>query len=864
MLSSELDLLLRTSRGNVPQIVRYHIFTQHELTGDDHQFLERHREQLEQPDLVDWLCRRPPNPAAIVRSLLRKTSLEDFAKRWLLGCGSLAACLDPDVFDDLVEQMRSCEDVFIWWSWAQHLRTGCDLYRRLLGGSSESPALAHALFPFRRDEKRLVSALRELVRTGKAPDGSELPTSPWLDSASDEPEDAPAVAAASESLRCRAKITAFLERQNLLSHLDPRDTLPESVRFSVESEVLRFDTPEHFFLSLALRWPDPSARAWYVRQFLGAARRGARWDHLVEEMLGSKRMRVEARRGHTADASVASAVLEQVAIDSWSLPEPAPWLGSAVFGRLKTGSAEEWLLAFGYLDRVASMGRPDERAVLLWEDLCRSDIPVLAEVGPGHAVVGILRDAPPPPAPGDDFDAKVLSYAPLLRKVVFGGGGHFILFRRLASLPRTPERAKRMLAMALEHPDLFGEVPASVWEEVVDLAGPTAPEHLPEVEEFLHLIRTDDTKDNEVTSTGVPTAEQLHRTAERARANQRAAVRVYRRLAGPEAETSLRQWVRAPLEQGPAPRRSLGLHHVRHNLGVVPEALDEDLRATIAGRIESLGFAELASLHEGAPDWVSAARVAEVALAEVSNDSVEWTRLVDRPRSWLSRPIVMARVAFAANDHELGCLIDWLRKNGARESDLLPLLLARVKRDDRHALSAIVSELARQLGETLSSGTLWKRHGPHVIRSLLKDGAWAILLGAVQRSVQGNKPLTEIDHERYKTIVPAAHEAMAVVILGHLGEALRAADGHTSGRALRTLLALHAPSRLSGRLHGMRKLARFSVDVGELFDLNLRMMRHGTGRDATLADLESALAIWFEQGESEHTGGEQGAMNAAQ
>lgn len=105
----------------------------------------------------------------------------------------------------------------------------------------------------------------------------------------------------------------------------------------MKDEVLRFDTPEYFFLSLSLRWPDPAALPWYARQFLGAAERGARWDHLLDEMLGSTGVAVESRKGHTSDTSVASAVLERVAIDSWSLPESAPWLGSVVLQKDEDG-----------------------------------------------------------------------------------------------------------------------------------------------------------------------------------------------------------------------------------------------------------------------------------------------------------------------------------------------------------------------------------------------------------------------------------------------------------------------------------------------------------------------------------------------
>ena len=862
MHSSELDVLLRTSRGNVPQIVRNYIFTQDELSDADHAFLDRHRAQLNEEDLLNWLCRRPPNSGSILKLLLRKVTSEDLALRWAISSGSVATWLSPEVFDDLVEHMRPSVELFLWWSWAKHIQTGCALYRKLLAeDSSEAPALAYALFPLRRDERRLLGSLRDLVRTGKGLDGAQLPTSPWTHSKPEPSDLDPSAAGERETLTRKARIVAFLERQELLSHLDPRDVLPERVRFSVEDEVLRFNTPEYFFLSLALRWPNPAARQWYARQFLDAAGRGARWEDLLDEMLGSRNVAVESRRGHTSDTAVASAVLEQVAIESWGLPNCAPWLGSVVLGRMKTGSPEEWELAFAYLDRLLRIGRPDPEMRLLLMELRRADIPLLANVSTGRVVVGILQDAPLPAVVDDAFDAKLLSYAPLLRPFSFGDG-YLVPFRRLASMPRTAERAKRLLTMALEYTDLFHEAPGSVWEEIADLAGPIAPDRLPEVEEFLHLIReVDPPEREETTSTGVPSAEHLHQVAERARINDLVAIRVYRRLVGPDAEEMLRRWVWSPLEEEPSKRRPGALNHVFHNLKLVPEALDADLRATIRGFVDRFDFAELAELHESALEWASAERVAEAAQANVADPSVDWSWFLDRPRSWMSKQLLFARTT-VASEHEFRRILEWLRENGCREQELLPVLLAKAQKEHRED-SALWDVCARQLGETLSSGSLWTRHGPHTIRSLLADGAWAILLGAVRHSAQGNQPLGEMDRERYRTVIGAAHEAMAVVMIERLRDALRIADGDVANRALRTLLALHAPGRLSKRLYSLRKLASFSADVRELFEINVRMMRHGSARDATFTDLECALRIWFEAEVPDNAGGERNAENAA-
>lgn len=86
------------------------------------------------------------DPRSIVDLLLRKVTPEEVASRWGIQSGSLAGLVVPEEIDDLVERMHSSVDVLFWWHWAQHLRTGCELYRKVLSGSSVGRLRLHARY----------------------------------------------------------------------------------------------------------------------------------------------------------------------------------------------------------------------------------------------------------------------------------------------------------------------------------------------------------------------------------------------------------------------------------------------------------------------------------------------------------------------------------------------------------------------------------------------------------------------------------------------------------------------------------------------------------------------------------------------
>ncbi|WP_437899248.1 hypothetical protein [Sorangium sp. So ce124] len=859
MQKTELAMLLRVSKGDVLKVA-LHIFQQQKLTKDDHEFLYQHIQALTLDFLMEWIARKPPRSAPIVEALFAQLPQGSQLGWFAASLEGWPARLDPEALEDIAERLRTRVDAACWWDIARHLRGMSPFFHGVLE-RREDCDIAAWLFPHRRDDMACREALRAaaasgdreltsldvLTKIGEGPafhDGTRRDAAGVEEGKAEErdaqlplvPVDAGPPQAV-RTLRGRASVVAWLESRQMLEILSPEDALPAEVPFEISDKLnleLRLGPSEgRYLLTLALHWPGDAAeriraRAWYVAQFLAAARRGVRWSHLVTELVGpSHGFEFEGVfKGHTReDRALAAELLDEIAWASLDGPVVAPWLVQSVYAAFQRGEPDAWERAFRYLDRcfsdpgVLDVDPAEEGRLVI---ACRS----LTDGGfqwmqAGELVGWVLLWAPLPEGADEAFEERLFSYmgkAPTLFNDVP------MQFARRVSFPITPARAARLLAMVLENPNLLRELPASKLSEMAAAVDPLPPDRLPAPEVLLRPYRETSIAD---------------------------AIAAYRRLGGAAADARLHGWAQAPLrwEREGAGENVLGYELPEAPILVslqraqlAPDLLlTEDLKQELAARSRGLPVLPAARVHAQAPWLLDEATLVAIAEARAEEPGERWCRWpdeVDLPASIASA--VRRRARVVADGREFLALARWLARQGEPPADLVSLALDRIAQ--RPMAHDAMDELMRWLATVLSSRTLWEQHGPRVMEVLVQQKAWAAIYKLMRDSARQPDPATGEAASRPK-LLAAMHEALAVVLLRRLKAAIQVSDAETASAALQALVALHPPSRLSRKLYELKGLPSPSPEVSELLALNLRLLRKRTTGEASLSDIDAALSL---------------------
>lgn len=857
MQKTELVTLLRVSKGDVPKVA-LHIFRQQKLTEDDHDFLYQHIQELTPGSLMEWLASDPPRSAPIVDALFAQLPQGSQLEWFAASLEGRAARLEPDVLDDVAERLRTRVDPESWWRIAGHLRGMSPFFHGVLE-RREDCDIAVWLFPHRRDDMKCREALRNAARGGDreltSPDVLKKIGTVFYDSA---PGDTVAVEEgevgkgdgqmpvasvdagprqAARTIRGRASVVAWLESRQMLAILSPEDALPAEVPFG-DSGTLNLGlslgpSEGRYLLTLALHWPGDAAarnraRAWYVAQFLAAARRGVRWSRLVTELVGPSHGRdfEGAFKGHArGDRALAAELLDEIAWASLDEPVVAHWLAQSVYAAFQRGAPDAWERAFRYLDRcladpsVLHVDPAEEsRSVIAYWSVSDGELRWI----PAEELVGwVLQWAPLPKSADDAFEERLFSYQ---EKLPPQFNDIRTQFARRASFPVTPARAARLLAMVLEDPDLLCKLPASKLSEVAAAVDPLPPDRLPAPEVFLRPY---------------------------GQASAADAVAAYLRLGGVAAAARLHDWTREPLRQE---RAEAGEDVLGYGLPETPILmalqraqlapnllLTEDLKQELVARSRGLPVLPAARVHAQAPwllDEATLVAIAEARAEEPGEHWYRWTDEVDLPAS--VAPAGRRRARVVADEREFLALARWLARQGDPPADLVSLALDRIVQ--RPMAHDAMDELMMWLATVLSSRTLWERHGPRVIEVLVQQKAWAAIYKLMHDSARQPDPATGEAVSRPK-LLAAMHEALAVVLLRRLKAAIQVSDAEAASAALQALVALHPPSRLSRKLYELKGLPSPSPEVSELLALNLRLLRKGTTREASLSDIDAALSL---------------------
>ena len=840
MKSRDLAVLLRASKDDAFKVASQ-IFNQDKLDEDDHEFLHEHLHELPLRLLTHWLTRTPPRPGPILAALFAAVPDESSLEGWIVETTIInwPARLEQGVLDDVVDRLLPRLTPWQWWNYAKYLK-GMSPFFHVALDRQEDCELAVLLFPHRRHDGPCRDAMRAAAMRGTVMLASSLQIMEQIghETAGADPAAAKRQSA-SRSLRARASIVVWLKAHDLLRILTPEDALPDELRFSCEGEW-QWVCPERFFLTLALHWPHDGAlkaRAWYIRQFLSAAHRGVPWAHLVLDLVGpGERMPHTGFKGHAqGDPQLAAEVLHEIALASMDGPEVAPWLGLSVLAALDRRVSGAWDLAFQYVDRcladaeLMSRGDPLDQGNLY---RCFEGLEGLSAwvVKAAQIPWQILSRAPLPDPLDDSFLARLLDAWERFsrRSGDPSSRDRLALFNRLTSFPLTREHANRLLAIALGDPDVLGQVERSRLHSIILAADPVPVDRLPDAEAFFGWQWREAPKE---------------------------AIAAYRHLGGVEAEVRIRAWVRGPLDEAkrsPEPAFLEPVIPTLERVQAAPEMLTDELRDELIAWCRRLAIRSLLSVHREAPWFVDEALLVEVVEQRAEAADEEWTdwREVDLPGCL--QPAVRRRAQVIADEREFLALARWLRKQGEPPAELVTLTLRRIEQ------SATVEDRMGHcmgwLAEVLASRTLWEKHGPRVIEVLVERKAWQAIYQLMLCSVRGPQspkapkapkvlkaPKAEADP--HPGLLPAMHEALALVLLRRVEAALRGDHPDTASVALQALVALHPPSKLFKKLSAMRSLPLPSPEVSDLLELNLRLHRKKTTGEATLSDVDVALSF---------------------
>lgn len=586
--------------------------------------------------------------------------------------------------------------------------------------------------------------------------------------------------------KLRRRILEWAQQYGYLDALSRSDILPPQVSFPFEKRDVDEPSADAFFLTLARQWrARPDVRQWLVDQSLRAIERDVSWASV---------WRVLPRE-----------LQDEVALRSLETNNIAPWAVLTIVEMVERGEPDawdRWLLP--NLNKLSEMKVSSERLQFLSK--LKFPPEYLQAIGidpneqrhipedkrwcvtePADLHIWLFHHAPWPANADKAFEDRLWSmgreYHEFIRRGMFA---HFV------DQPLTRQRANRLLGWALAEPSFFDIEPDTILR-LVEHADPLPAESLPEVEHFIWQKRTEE------------------------------GFAAYRKLGGDAALEKLQAWAREPLQHEGHVMTAL------YRMRMLPDMFDEnDLAPHIVTLVQRASFFELLRLREEIPKYISEDQVVAAAekCAEDPN-TYRWCHDEPPPFSEAFRAAIRKRVR-VCHDMEWEGLMRWLEQHDESPEALLDHTLHQFEKNP-------TSSWAKgRLSAYFVNRTRWTDMGPRVLRILLQDSD----------EYAARKFL---DHARERDgsqlNVLGMHEALAVVLLERIAEAVTTGDEKAALAALQALVVLHPPTRFSGRVRALRKLGMLSAEVAELVALNERLLRHNSTRDAKWSDGHEALIL---------------------
>ncbi|MFO0616723.1 MAG: hypothetical protein U0414_29285 [Polyangiaceae bacterium] len=227
-----------------------------------------------------------------------------------------------------------------------------------------------------------------------------------------------------------------------------------------------------------------------------------------------------------------------------------------------------------------------------------------------------------------------------------------------------------------------------------------------------------------------------------------------------------------------------------------------------------------------------------VALEKARGTDEDWSVLAaDFPPAW--QEVVLEKARRTPRASERANLLSWLERYEAPRAALFPIALRSTEEADVGPSFGVIAWLARQL----STRSAWDKHGLETISALLRQRALAELGELITMVVGDARSRAEGDTKKPASdkIVEAVHGAFAEALVGEAKDALVTRDRPRARAALSALVCLDPPSRVSRAVHELERIDGNDEDLTELIAVNVRLVKHGDARGATLEGVVAAL-----------------------
>lgn len=199
----------------------------------------------------------------------------------------------------------------------------------------------------------------------------------------------------------------------------------------------------------------------------------------------------------------------------------------------------------------------------------------------------------------------------------------------------------------------------------------------------------------------------------------------------------------------------------------------------------------------------------------------------------LAPDVILDRARNAWSTDERVMLLHWASAQGVPRKHLVEIAIAAIRAGELD--SRLRSFLASQVGTRAA----WDAHGLDVVLAFLDRCAFASLseLCALVWSTASGAAGRDEPHG----LLSAMTASFAAALVHVARESLNASEPTRAMAALSALACLAPPPRLSRSIHDLLRAPGVSGEVLALIELNVRLVKHSSARDASFESIVTAI-----------------------
>jgi hypothetical protein len=196
--------------------------------------------------------------------------------------------------------------------------------------------------------------------------------------------------------------------------------------------------------------------------------------------------------------------------------------------------------------------------------------------------------------------------------------------------------------------------------------------------------------------------------------------------------------------------------------------------------------------------------------------------------------VILERAKNAWSAEERAILLEWLSSQGVSRKPLFEVAIQALKAGENDP------RLRGWLASQLATRASWEAHGVDVVLALLDRNAFSELSTLVTL-IWGNSSATSLPEKNRQGLLDAMMTALALGFIHVIREALTADLPDKAMVYLSALACLDLPTRLSRTIHDLLHAPRAEGEVRTLIEMNVRLVKHKRGREASFEDIVAAI-----------------------